>query len=62
MVETYLNFLKGAVEHCNEHIQQDYHHDNIVHPIQNVANILNEFMLNVNDHRFYFWQAKDGPK
>lgn len=33
MVKTYLNFLEGAVEHGNEHIQQDNHHDDVVHPI-----------------------------
>lgn len=50
MVKMYLNFLEGAVEHGNEHIQQDNHHDEVVYPIKNIANILNEFMVNVNDH------------
>lgn len=50
MVMTYLNFLEGAVEHGNEHIQQHNHHDDVVHPIQNIANILNEFMVDVDDH------------
>lgn len=62
MIKTYLNFLEGAVEHGNEHIQQDNHHDDVVHPVQNIANILNELMVDVNNHWFHFWQAKDGPK
>lgn len=49
-MNTYRNFLEGAVEHGNEHIQQDNHHDNVVHPIQNIANILNELVVDVDDH------------
>lgn len=50
----YLYFLEGAVEHGNEHIEQDDHHDDVVDPIQNIAYVLNEFMVDVNDHRFHF--------
>ncbi len=50
VIKTYLNFLEGAVEHGNEHIQQDNHHDDVVHSIQDIASILNELVLNVNDH------------
>lgn len=54
MVKTYLDFLEGAVKHGNEHIQQDNHHDDVVHTVQNVAGIFNELMVDVNDHRFHF--------
>lgn len=46
----YLDFLEGAVEHCNEHVQQHDHHDDVVHPIQNIADILNELVVDVNDY------------
>ncbi len=49
-MKTYLNFLEGAVEHGYEHIQQNYHHDDVVHPVQNITSVLNELMVNVNDH------------
>lgn len=50
MTKTYLDFLEGAVEHCDEHVQQDDHHDDVVHPVQNIAYIFNELMVDVNDH------------
>lgn len=53
-MKLYLNFLERAVKHSNEHIQQDDHHDDVVHPVQNVAYILNELMVDVNHHRFHF--------
>lgn len=62
MINAYLNFLEGAVEHGNEHIQQDNHHDDVVHPIQNIASVLDELMVDINDHGLHFWQAEDGPK
>ena len=40
MLKTYLNFLEGAVEHGNEHIQQDNHHDDVVHPVENMWSML----------------------
>lgn len=46
----YLNFLEGAVEHGNEHIQQDDHHDDVIHSIQHIASVLNELMVYINDH------------
>lgn len=62
MWKTYLDFLEGAVEHRNEHIEQHNHHDDVVNPIQNVASVLNELVVDVNNHRLYFRQAKDCPK
>lgn len=50
MIKTYLDFLEGAVEHGDEHIQQDDHHDDVVHPVQDVADVLNELVVNVNNH------------
>lgn len=61
-MKLYLNFLERTVKHGDEHIQQDDHHDDVVHPVQNVAYILNELMVDVNHHWFHFWQPKDGPK
>lgn len=54
MQKMYLNFLEGAIKHCSEHIHQHNHHDDVVNSKENIANILNEFMVNVNDNRFYF--------
>lgn len=54
MINAYLNFLEGAVEHGNEHIQQDNHHDDVVHPIQNIASVLDELMVDINDHGLHF--------
>lgn len=62
MQKMYLNFLEGAIKHCGEHIQQHNHHDDVVNSIENIANILNELMVNVNDNWFHFWQAKNSPK
>lgn len=45
--ESYLDFLEGAVEHGYEHVQQNNHHDDVVHPIQNIADVLNELMVDV---------------
>lgn len=44
-----LNLLKGTVNHGNEHVEQHYHHGNVVNPIQHVANVLDE-LVSVVDH------------
>lgn len=58
----YLNFLEGAIKHGDEHIQQHNHHDDVVDSIENIADILNELVVNINDNGFYFWQAENRPK
>lgn len=54
MQKMYLNFLEGAVKHCFQHIQQHNHHDEVVNSIENIADILNELMVNGDDNRLYF--------
>lgn len=46
----YLNFLKRAVDHSDEHVEEDDNHDNVVNSIKDIANIFDEFMLIINDN------------
>lgn len=49
-LKAYLDFLEGAVEHGDQHIEENNHHDDVVHPVQNVAYVLNELVVDVDDH------------
>ena len=58
----YLYFLEGAVEHGDEHVQQHDHHDDVVHPEQNVAGVLDELVVDIQDHGLHLRQTEDGPE
>lgn len=59
---TNLNLLEGAVNHGNEHVEQHYHHGNIVDPIQHVANVLNEFVPVIDHDGPDLGKSKYGPE
>lgn len=59
---TYLNFLEGAVNHGDEHVEQHYHHGNVVNPIKHITNVLNEFVPVVDHHRLDLRQSKYSPE
>lgn len=59
---TNLNLLEGTVNHGNEHVEQHYHHGNVVNPIQHVTNVLDEFMSIVDDNRPDLGESKYSPE
>lgn len=61
-LQTHLNLLERAVDHRNEHVEEHYHHGNVVDPIQHVANVLDEFMSIINYHRLDLWKPKNSPE
>lgn len=61
-INIYLDLLVRAVDHGNEHVEKDDHHGDVVDPVQDVTNVLDEFMVILQHHRDHFWQAKDGPE
>jgi len=58
----YLNLLEGAVNHGDEHVEQHYHHGNVVDPVQHVTDVLNEFVSVVDDNRLDLRQPKYSPE
>lgn len=61
-IPDYLNFLKGAVDHSDEHVEQDDDHGNVVHAVQNVADIFDELVPVINDHGFDFRESEYSPE
>lgn len=59
---TYLYLLEGAVNHGDEHVEQHYHHGNVVNAIQYVANVLNELVSIVDDYGFDLRESKYSPE
>lgn len=49
---TNLDLLEGAVDHGDEHVEQYYHHGNVVNPVQHVTNVLDEFVPVIDHDRF----------
>lgn len=60
--QTYLNLLEGAVNHGDEHVEQHYHHGNVVHPVQHIADVLDELVVVVDHYRPDLGQSKYGPE
>lgn len=58
----YLNFLEGAVYHSDEHVEQDDDHGNVVHTVQDVADIFDELVPVINDHGFYLRESEYSPE
>lgn len=59
---TNLNLLEGTVNHGNEHVQEHYHHGNVVYPVQHVTSVLNEFVSVVDDNGPDFGETKYSPE
>lgn len=59
---TNLNFLEGTVNHGDEHVEQHYHHGNVVNPVQHVTSVLDEFVPVIDDDRSDLGQSKYGPE
>lgn len=62
MFWTDLDLLVGAVDHSDEHVQQNHHHSHVIYPIQDITDVLYELMVVLQDHRGDFRQAKYGPE
>lgn len=58
----YLNFLKWAVDHCYEHVEEDDDHGNIVNSIKDIADIFDEFVSIINDDWFNLRKSKNSPE
>lgn len=58
----YLNLLKGAVDHCNEHVEQYNDHSDVIHSIEHITGVLNEFVSVVHNHWLHLRESKNGPK
>lgn len=59
---TNLNLLEGTVNHGDEHVEEYYHHGNVVHPVQHVTSVLNEFVSVVDDNRPDLGETKYSPE
>lgn len=59
---TNLNLLEGTVDHGDEHVEEHYHHGNVVHPVQHITSVLNEFVSVVDDNRPDLGEAKYSPE
>lgn len=59
---TNLNLLEGTVDHGDEHVEQHYHHGNVVNPVQHVANVLDEFVSVIDHNRPDLRQSKYSPE
>lgn len=60
--QPYLNLLEGAVNHGDEHVEQHYHHGDVVHPVEHVTNVLDELVPVVDHHRPDLGQSEYGPE
>ena len=58
----YLDLLVRAVDHGNEHVEQNHHHRDIIDSVQHVANILYELMVVLQHHWDHFRQPKYRPE
>lgn len=61
-LRTDLNLLEGTVDHGDEHVEQHYHHGDVVDPVQHVANVLNEFVSVIDNDGLDLGQSKYGPE
>ena len=59
---TNLNLLEGTVNHGDEHVQQHYHHGDVVDAVQHVTDIFNKFVSIVDDDRPDLRQSKYSPE
>lgn len=59
---SHLNLLIGAVNHGYEHIEQNHHHRDIIDPVQNVTDVLDELVVVLQHHRRNLRQAEYGPE
>lgn len=59
---TNLNLLEGTVNHGDEHVEQHYHHGNVVNPIKHVTNVLDELVSVVDHNRSDLRQSKYSPE
>lgn len=58
----YLDFLVWAVDHGDEHVEKDYHHGDVIDPVQHVANVLYELMVVLQHHWNHLRQPEDRPE
>lgn len=58
----YLDFLIGAVNHGDQHVEQNDHHGHIVYSIKDVSDILYEFVVIFEHNGSHFGQPEYGPK
>ncbi len=59
---TNLDLLKGTVNHGDEHVEQHYHHGNVVNSVQHVTNVLDEFVPIIDHNRSDLGQSKYSPE
>lgn len=61
-LRTDLNLLEGTVDHGDEHVEQHYHHGDVVNPVQHVTNVLDEFVSVIDNDGLDLGQSKYGPE
>lgn len=59
---TNLNLLEGTINHGDEHVQEHYHHGNVVYPVQHVTSVLDELVSVVDDNRPDLGETKYSPE
>ena len=62
MFWTHLDLLEGAVEHGDEHVEEDDHHDDVVDAVEDVARVLDELVVGVQYDGSHLGEAEDGPE
>lgn len=58
----YLYLLVRAVDHGNEHVEENDDHCDIIDAVQHVADVLYEFMVVLKHHRDHFRQPEYRPE
>lgn len=58
----YLYLLVRAVDHGDEHVEENDDHCDIIDAVQYVADVLDEFMVVLKHHRDHFRQPEYGPE
>lgn len=58
----YLYLLVRAVDHGNEHVEENDHHCDVIDAVQHVADVLYEFMVVLQHHGDHFRQPEDRPE
>ncbi len=61
-VHSYLNFLVGAVDHSDQHVEKNHHHGDVINSVQNVTDVFDELMIILQNHRNHLRQTKYGPE
>lgn len=61
-MQAYLNLLEGIVNHGDQHVEEDNHHGDVVNTVEDITDVLNEFVSIIDDDRLDLGQTKYSPE